>query len=472
MSQGLIVVLDLGKTLSKLSIWTREGVMIERRIYVNQAVESEIYKSLDVVGIEAWIASTLSDFARLGAIDALIPVGHGAGVVLIKNGQLMLPPMDYEATLPAEVLNGYRAQRDEFVRTGSPALPNGLNLGAQLYWLESLHAKTFKEATLMPWAQYWAWVFSGVAASEVTSLGCHTDLWNPVEARFSDMAIKRGWAEKFAPMQSANNVLGLISPDWVKRTGLPNTMKIYCGVHDSNAALFAARKFPEIAEREATVLSTGTWFVAMRTTDKAINIASLFETLDCLVNIDVFGKAIPSARFMGGREIETLIGLDNHNVDSKLDPSLLLATLPDIVANGTMLLPSFAQGFGPYADLAGRWINKPDNEYAKQASVYLYAALVANTSLDLIGAQDSIFVEGRFAEMKVFVRALQSLRPQDTIYVADAHNDVSLGALLLVEPMLKPAGNLTRVAPLEIDLLSYATQWVESCTPERIITSN
>jgi L-fuculokinase len=28
--------------------------------------------------------------------------------------------------------------------------------------------------------QYWAWRLCGAAASEATSLGCHTDLWHPV----------------------------------------------------------------------------------------------------------------------------------------------------------------------------------------------------------------------------------------------------------------------------------------------------
>ena len=32
----------------------------------------------------------------------------------------------------------YRAQRDAFGMTGSPALPDGLNFGSQLWWMERL----------------------------------------------------------------------------------------------------------------------------------------------------------------------------------------------------------------------------------------------------------------------------------------------------------------------------------------------
>jgi hypothetical protein len=59
----------------------------------------------------------------------------------------------------------------------------------------------------------------------------------------------------------------------------------------------------------------------------------------------------------------------------------------------------------------------------------------------------------------VFVRALASLRPETAVYVANAHNDVSFGALRLLDPALKPDGALARVAPLDADLTGYAAAW-------------
>ena len=117
----------------------------------------------------------------------------------------------------------------------------------------------------MPWAQYWSWLLSGVAASEVTSLGCHTDLWQPLARRPSDLAVKRGWSERFAPLRNAGAVLGPLRATWAERTGLSSSVQVHCGLHDSNAALLAARSFPQLASNESTVLSTGTWFIAMRT---------------------------------------------------------------------------------------------------------------------------------------------------------------------------------------------------------------
>jgi hypothetical protein len=124
-----------------------------------------------------------------------------------------------------------------------------------------------------------------------------------------------------------------------------------------------------------------------------------------------------------------------------------------------MLRPGFAPGGGPFPDRQGAWINRPEDSFARRAAVCLYAALMTNVSLDLIGAKRAILIEGRFAEAEVFIRALASLRPDDAVYTANVHNDVSFGALRLIDPTLRPQGALIRVASLDIDLTAYKAEW-------------
>src|SRR5690606_27009380 len=174
---------------------------------------------------------------------------------------------------------------------------------------------------------------------------------------------------------------------------------------------------------------------------------------------DVRGKPIPSARFMGGREIETLIGLDTRKTDIAPDQPTLLAALPDALASGTMALPSFAPGFGPFPRGHGRWIGEPGDPAARRAAVSLYAALVADASLGLIGTRERLLVEGRFAEGQVFVRALAALRPDLRVYIGKAHNDVSYGALRLIGAAPPPAEPLELVEPLDVDLAPYRDRW-------------
>lgn len=462
MNDGLTAVLDVGKTLTKLSLWDRSGTAIARETRLNQRVDAGAYAALDAVGIETWAAGVLSDFATKGRVTGIVPVAHGAALAILRDGKLACPPPDYEEPMPQAVCEAYELDRDAFALTGSPRLPDGLNCGVQLAWLETLHPGLVGPgATIVTWAQYWAWRFCGVAATELTSLGCHSDLWRPFAAQPSGLAVGRGWAELFAPLRAAGDVLGVVTPAWVERTGLAADTKVYCGLHDSNAALLAARGFGEIAQHESTVLSTGTWFVAMRSPAHAtdVDISALSETRDCLVNVDAYGTPIPSARFMGGREVEILSGVDTRRIDIRPDQPDLLAAVPAVVSAGRRALPTFTPGAGPFPRGHGRWIDMPADLMGRRAAVCLYAALVADTALDLIGARERIVVEGRFAEAQVFVRALASLRPRDTVYVSNAQHDVSYGALRLLDPQLEAPSSLEKVPPLETDLQAYASQW-------------
>lgn len=456
---GSIIVVDIGKTLSKVSLWSRDGAMVDRKVHANQVVVDDGLRRLDVGGIEAFVVAALAGHRR-HPVATIVPVGHGAGIVALKHGAPVLAPLDYEQPIPDDVTAAYRTVRDPFAITGSPALPDGLNLGGQLFWLEQRYPAEMQDATLVPWAQYWAWFLCGTAVSEVTSLGCHSDLWAPAAGTFSPLAERMGWAGRFAPLARAGDVAGTIRPDLAKQTGLPADTRVLAGLHDSNAALLAARGFAEIGCQEATILSTGTWFIAMRLPGAPYAADSLPASRDCLINVDVGGRPVPSARFMGGREIESVIEIDTRRVDIRPDQPALIAAVAPVLSSGAMLLPTLAPGCGPFPAQQGHWIARPDDWYQRRAAMCLYAALVADISLDLIGSRERLLIEGRFAEAEVFVRALASLRPDTEVFTANAHNDVSFGALRLADPMLKPHGGLNRVAPLDSDLDSYRSSWL------------
>ncbi len=290
----------------------------------------------------------------------------------------------------------------------------------------------------------------GVAVSEVTSLGCHSDLWSPAAGDFSLMAKRRGWAAQFAPLVGAGEAIGTLRSEIAECTGLSPEVRIYAGLHDSNAALLAARGFPEIAGQDATVLSTGTWFVAMRSGSGPAELADLPEARDCLINVDVAGKPVPSARFMGGRELELL----GERIDR---PGT--AGLAEVLASGAMLLPSQASGSGPFPESAGSWTREPTDPAQRSAAATLYAALMADVSLELIGTQGTLLIEGRFAASEIFTRALANLHPEWRVLAIAGDADVSFGALRLMVPGLAPHAALTPIKPLDADINAYRALW-------------
>ena len=445
--------------MAKVTLWSREGQLLDRQTRPNAPRVDEGIKRLDADGISAWLTGALAAYAGK-TVKYIVPVGHGAGFAALVDGALAFAPLDYEAAPPGDMAADYAQSRAPFAETGSPRLPDGLNLGAQLAWADSLYPAAMARSTLVSWAQYWGWWLTGQMVSEVTSLGCHTDLWAPAKADWSSMARAKGWVERFAPLAKAGDVIGTLRPEIAAATGLSRYIKVLAGLHDSNAALMAARGYAEIADNEATVLSTGTWFIGMRLPVTPVATAELPQARDCLVNVDAYGAPVPSARFMGGREIEALIEIDTRRVDIKPDQPRLLTAVPAVLASGAMHVPTLAPGCGPFPDAAARWANPPADWYERRAAACLYAALVTDAALDLIGSDDRLLVEGRFAEAQVFVRALASLRPHTQVYVANAHNDVSFGALRLIDPTLHPSGGLALVEPLDADLDTYRNRWL------------
>lgn len=464
MLSGWVAVFDVGKTLAKFSLWDEQGRLVTRRQRYNMRVALDGRLWLDVEGIESWAQEVLAEFARLGPVRAIVPVGHGAAAAVIKRGALACPVSDYEDAIPTPLRAAYDGLRDSFAKTGSPALPNGLNLGAQLYRLEHERPGLLSDdACILPWPQYWAWRLCGVAASEVSSLGCHTDLWCPEGACPSDLARSRGWATRLAPLRRAEEVLGTLRAEWVRHTKLAADVEVLCGVHDSNAALLAAMAYPEIEGRKATVITTGTWFVCMRLpgANARRDLARLPESRDCLVNVDVAGRPVPSARFMGGREIELLGGLEG------VDSANVLQTLPQVLERGCAVLPSWMPGVGPFPHSPGRWLDKPLELAARLGAIGLYAALMVDTSLNLIGASERLVIEGRFASSEVFARALATLRPDTSVFInRTGEGGVPYGALRLIEPTILPPVPLVHVSPLELDLSRYKSRWRDAASSE------
>jgi L-fuculokinase len=280
-SVACTAVLDVGKTNAKLCALDESGALVFEVRRAFATLPGPPYPHLDVDAMFAWAIEGLARIAADHAIETVVPVAHGACAALVSDDTLALPVLDYAFEGVGEYDRAYEALARDFAHTRSPRLPAGLNLGRQLYWLERRFPAEFARTTdILLWPQYWAWRLSGAKQSEVTSLGCHTDLWQPEARAFSSLARERGWAARFPKLV----------PAW-QRTG-----NVLAGVHDSNASFLAHR-----ADRTEpfAVVSTGTWFVCLA---YGAPLGNLDERDDMLANVDVHGDPVPTARFIGQGE--------------------------------------------------------------------------------------------------------------------------------------------------------------------------
>ncbi len=451
MPRSAVAVLDIGKTNAKLALVDREsGAIVDRVATPNTVVRGDVYPHYDVERLAAFLFDGLAAFARNAAIEVISTTTHGAAVALVDGEGLVLPILDYEHPGPDAVAQAYRSLRGDFWETFSPDLPAGLNVGRQLYWLEETFPAAFDRASaILLYPQYWVWRLCGALVCEPTSLGCHTDLWNPRAGGFSRLAVDRGWARRIPPLVHPSDTAGPIRPELADRLGLPRGCRVVAGIHDSNASLL-----PHIVARRPpfAVLSSGTWLIHFAVGG---SIEGLDPARDCLANTDAFGRPVPSARYMAGREYDILTG----GLRGEPTP----AEIARVVAAGIMALPSFAGRTGPFGLGEGRWTVDPATLSAGEriAAASLYSALVSTTCLALTGADGPSIVEGPVSRNAVYLAALARLTGRPVIARPDATGTTEGAALLAAGPRAAPPplDDPAPVAPLPIDLSAYAAAW-------------
>jgi L-fuculokinase len=399
----LLGIIDIGKTHARLFIAEPGGAVISRsRREHDVCDDSAVVRQLDIRGIEEWLIDTLRSHPYRERIRTLVPIAHGAAAVLIDDDENVLLAPDYEDSRFDSVAEVYRPLRDPFELSYSPFLPLGLNLGRQLFYLESRAPELMSRTRqLLLYPQFWAWRLSGVAASELTSLGCHSDLWRPLTGHPTDLAVSRGWTALLPPLRAAGDVLGPVSAQLAQLTGLSSDCQVLTGLHDSNACFLA--HLAACRQDAFAVVSSGTWTVVMA---RGASLRHVREHLDMLVNVDATGSPVVTARFMGGREYEVIAGPSGLQVQPSHDD------LAAIIAARALALPSFSRAGGPFASVTGRLIVAERLGPPQLAALAtLYVALMSDYVLDLIEFDGDVFVDGPLAQNGLYLDLLAALRP-------------------------------------------------------------
>lgn len=455
-ADSCIAVFDIGKTNVKLSLVDPAArIAFERRI-PNKVVDAAPYPHVDADAIWQFLIASLAEARRHAPIAALVTVAHGATAALIdEQGALALPILDYEHRGPEEVSGAYEAIRPAFCETQSPALPCGLNLGRQLLWQKTMFPTQFISARrLLLYPQYWTHRLTGRAVAEMTALGCHTDLWCPATRDYSRLVDLMSLRELLPPLSPAACQAGVIREDLAGRIGIPSGTPVLTGIHDSAASFFkhrAGRDTPFV------VLSSGTWLIAMAGHAGPI---ALDHARDCLSNVEIGGAPVPTARFMAGREYETVAGRQSHPLPTRDD---LLRALARIMADGMFVTPNHGGEGGPFPGRLGRFIGRaPTDPVERQALASLYVTLMADECVALIGGEGEIIIEGPLGRNGLFASALQGLRPHQEVLLSEDATGAAVGAARLARPGM-PCPSLPRSHPLDEEttrkLFRYRETW-------------
>jgi sugar (pentulose or hexulose) kinase len=447
-------VIDIGKTNAKFALVdlkTRSEIAVRKA--PNTVVMDGPYPHFDIDRLWDFLSGAIVELNHEHKIDALSVTTHGASAALLDaDGDLALPVLDYEYAGPDVFAADYDAARPSFAECFSPRLPMGLNLGAQLFWQSRAFPGAFADTqSIVTYPQYWSYRLSGVLASEITSLGCHTDLWNFQTDLYSSLVVRQGWLEKMPSVRLASDVLGPVRPELMARLGLTRPVPVICGIHDSNASLL-----PHLLARHPpfAVVSTGTWVIVCA---PGAELSELDPARDCLANIDAFGRPVASARFMGGREFSQLLG-DEPVAASE-------ATIEAVLREAILLLPSVVEGSGPFPHRRAHWSvprEKLDRETVFAVTSF-YLAMMTAECLKLSGAAGETVVEGPFASNRLFTEMLAAATERPVVAMAASATGTSIGAALLTDIVhAKLAATAVSAQPPSTRLAAmthYAHQW-------------
>lgn len=174
------------------------------------------------------------------------------------------------------------------LQTASPAL-GMLNAGLQLFWLKYQKPLLFgkiKYTLFLP--QYFSFLFSKQLASEYTSIGFHTGMWDFEHNNFHNWMYEEGFAGLLPAIGAEKDFFTI-----------PGTsIKVGAGIHDSSAALIP---FVNNNIQPFILLSTGTWSICLNPFNNTKLTKQEFEQ-DCLCYLQPNGKPVKTSRLFLGNE--------------------------------------------------------------------------------------------------------------------------------------------------------------------------
>ncbi|WP_051329217.1 FGGY family carbohydrate kinase [Geminicoccus roseus] len=411
-----VAVLDIGKTNLKIHLFDDRGGLVAERSRPNRSLPGPPWRHYDLGAIEDWLFATLAGFAREHPVAAFVAACHGSGGVLVDADGPVLPAIDYENEVPAEIAREYRALIPPFPACGAPIQVRAGHFAQQMLLMQRSDPAAFARARhFLPLPQYWAWRMTGCAVHEPTMLGAQSQLINPLDRSSTGIVEACGWQHLMAPVVAPSEVVGTVRPG----LGLPEGLQVLAGIHDSTANLFGYQAAGLV---DFALLSTGTWLVGMCPTTP---VEALDAAFGMTVTNDAAGRPVAGVLGMGGREYAAITG--------GLAGTTSAQALEGLIGRGCLALPGFVDYDGIFPGSAGRGRieGEPGGQDGRIALATLYNALVADIFLDLMRSTGQVVVDGGFTADPAFAALVAALRPGQEVLVNRLGGGTAAGAAQL-----------------------------------------
>lgn len=451
----VVAIFDVGKTNKKLLLFDADyRVVFEEQTQFEEILDDDGFHGDDLDRLTTWLKTSLETVLRDERFNvrAVNCTAYGASLVYLDAvGQPVTPLYNYLKPFPETLRQQFFADYGpvgEFgAQTASPDL-GMLNSGLQLYWLKYEKQEFYQQvehALHLP--QYCAYVFTGQPFSEVTSLGCHTALWDYSQKKYHRW-VSEERISAFGQMMMPSFVT---SPPRPRRGSYLAVEKALpsgaggafgIGIHDSSAALVP---YLMAFDESFLLISTGTWCITLNPFSTQPLTGDDLRR-DCLSYLNFRGDPVRASRLFAGNEHERRVRhlseyflVPGHFYKQVAFDSDCVAALrnrfrqahPEEVSLGSLQDSAFAE----------RILNDFANfeEAYHQLLLDLMAQQIA--SIRLAKGETSVsklFVDGGFSRSPIYMNLLAEAFSELEVYASELAQATALGAALVIAPCWNP----------------------------------
>lgn len=434
-AKSVIAIIDVGKTNKKLFLFD-EGyrIVYERSARFAETEDEDGFPCENVESLRLALFDSLRDVFRRKefCVKAVNFTTYGASFVYIDEDGNTIPPLynylkPYPEELQKKFYDTYGGEEKFSHSTASPVLGN-LNSGMQLYRIKHEKPELFnkiKYALHLP--QYLSYLITGQVYSDITSIGCHTNLWDFKKNGYHEWVSKEGILEKLAPITTFDTVSAAIFPGSKYPVGI--------GLHDSSAALIPY----QVNFHEPFVLiSTGTWCISLNPFNNSPLTREELKQ-DCLCYMHYQGKPVKASRLFAGQQYEDQVKrIADHFQRSPVhyrtieyDHELIASLQNNIAATNN----SESKNLLKECPFVRRDLSKfsDDIEAYHQLMLDVISQQYYSTKLILEGTKvRRIFVDGGFSKNLVYMNLLAAVFPDTEVFAASMAQATALGAALAI----------------------------------------
>jgi len=426
----VIAIFDIGKTNKKLFLFDETySIVFEQSAQFAESLDEDGFPCENLEHLQSFVFDSLKEIfgLRKYKIAAVNFSAYGASFVHVdKNGNPLTDLYNYlkpyTPYLSDRFYSTYGNPETFSLQTSSPVL-GSLNSGFQLYRLKYEKPEVFKNLFYsLHLPQYLSFLITGKYYTELTSIGCHTALWDFVKHDYHSWLTHEKLNAFLAPIENA------------KKT-FPSTItqypcKVGTGLHDSSAALI-----PYLVNFSMSfvLISTGTWCISMNPFNKTALTAEELNN-DCLCYLQYTGEPVKASRLHAGLEHELQVKRIAEHFSQDVLKYKGMPFEPDIkhkLYSNTPATASLGNDFVFHKRNMEDF--KSDSEAYHQLIADLVDLQILSTRLVIKGSVvKRIFVDGGFSHNSIYMHMLANGFPDMEVFAASMAQASALGAALSI----------------------------------------